>query len=218
MRRFSWQTAVVLLAVAVSAAADEPATLPESPAGKRDREFVAAFNGGDADALKKFHTNSTAPDQAAGRADRDLQFGRNNGKLQLLSVPKATDQEITLLARTDLTEAVVEISLQFEREAPHRLTRIALRPGKAPAVKRAKPITDEEIVLALDGLVRKLTAADRFSGTVLLAKGDASIYRNAVGLASVSFQVPNRIDTKFNLGSMNKMLTAVAVAQLAQQG
>jgi hypothetical protein len=106
--------------------------LPDSPAGRRAREFVAAFNGGDLEALKKFHTDSTAPDQAASRAERDRQFGRNNGKLLLVGVPKAMDQEITLLARTDLTESVVEISLQFEREAPHRLTRIALRPGKAP--------------------------------------------------------------------------------------
>jgi D-alanyl-D-alanine carboxypeptidase len=53
---------------------------------------------------------------------------------------------------------------------------------------------------------------------VLLVKGDATLYRKAVGLASVSFQAPNKIDTKFNLGSMNKMLTAVAVAQLAQRG
>jgi CubicO group peptidase (beta-lactamase class C family) len=37
-------------------------------------------------------------------------------------------------------------------------------------------------------------------------------------LASRAFQAPNRLDTKFNLGSMNKMFTAVAVAQLAQQG
>lgn len=31
-------------------------------------------------------------------------------------------------------------------------------------------------------------------------------------------EVPNRPDTKFNLGSMNEMFTAVAIAQLAQQG
>ena len=30
--------------------------------------------------------------------------------------------------------------------------------------------------------------------------------------------LPNRIDTKFNLGSMNKMFTSVAVAQLVEQG
>src|SRR4051794_2986560 len=106
MRRLSWLPVVVLLTLAAPAAADQPVTLPDTPAGKRAREFVAAFNGGDFDALKKFHANSTAPDQAASRAERDRQFGRNNGKLQLLGVPKATDEEVTLLARADLTEAV----------------------------------------------------------------------------------------------------------------
>jgi CubicO group peptidase (beta-lactamase class C family) len=208
----------VLLALAVSATAAQSVTLPDTPAGKRAGEFVAAFNSRDLETLKKFHTNSTSSEQAARRAERDIQFGRNNGKLQLLDVPKATDQEITLLARTDLTESVVEISLQFEKEAPHRLVRLGLRPGKAPAEKRAKPLTEDEIVQSLDRLVQKLAAADRFSGAVLLVKGESPLYRKAFGLASVSFQAPNRIDTKFNLGSMNKMLTAVAIAQLAQQG
>jgi CubicO group peptidase (beta-lactamase class C family) len=30
--------------------------------------------------------------------------------------------------------------------------------------------------------------------------------------------VPNRVDTRFNLGSMNKMFTAVAIAQLVERG
>ena len=91
MRCQSWLP-VVLLALAAPAAADEPVTLPDTPAGRRAGEFVAAFNGGDLEALKKFHANSAAPDQAASRAERDRQFGRNNGKLRLLAVPKATDQ------------------------------------------------------------------------------------------------------------------------------
>jgi len=41
------------------------------------------------------------------------------------------------------------------------------------------------------------------------------IFKKAYGLANKSFNVPNQIDTKFNLGSMNKMFTAVAIAQLA---
>ena len=30
--------------------------------------------------------------------------------------------------------------------------------------------------------------------------------------------MPNTLDTKFNLGSMNKMFTAVTIAQLVEQG
>jgi CubicO group peptidase (beta-lactamase class C family) len=53
---------------------------------------------------------------------------------------------------------------------------------------------------------------------VLLAKDGKVLFKNAYGLASKRFDVPNRIDTKFNLGSMNKMFTAVAVAQLVERG
>jgi CubicO group peptidase (beta-lactamase class C family) len=37
-------------------------------------------------------------------------------------------------------------------------------------------------------------------------------------MAEKGFSVPNRPDTKFNLGSMNKMFTSVAIAQLVEAG
>jgi CubicO group peptidase (beta-lactamase class C family) len=40
----------------------------------------------------------------------------------------------------------------------------------------------------------------------------------ACGEASKRFHVPNKIDTKFNLGSMNKMFTSTAVMQLVDGG
>lgn len=75
----------------------------------------------------------------------------------------------------------------------------------------SKPWFDE-----LDAFVLKQVAADRFSGCVLIAQGEAPIFRKAYGLASKRFKVPNQVDTKFNLGSVNKVLTKVAVMQLAE--
>lgn len=63
-----------------------------------------------------------------------------------------------------------------------------------------------------------LSADDSFSGTVLIAKDGKPILKKAYGLANRSFQVQNKTDTKFNLGSMNKMFTAVAVLQLVEKG
>ena len=40
----------------------------------------------------------------------------------------------------------------------------------------------------------------------------------AVGIANRDFDVPVTRDTKFNLGSMNKMMTAVACLQLVESG
>jgi D-alanyl-D-alanine carboxypeptidase len=63
-----------------------------------------------------------------------------------------------------------------------------------------------------------LDAKDQFSGVVLIAKDGGPILEKEYGLANRSYDIPNRIDTKFNLGSMNKMFTAVAILQLVEQG
>jgi len=66
--------------------------------------------------------------------------------------------------------------------------------------------------------MQRLCARDVFSGTVLIAKDDNVLYSHACGEASKRFHVPNNIDTKFNLGSMNKMFTSTSIVQLEERG
>ncbi len=75
----------------------------------------------------------------------------------------------------------------------------------------------EKQLTDINKLVKDLTTRDEFSGTVLIAKGDKIIYQKAVGLANQEQNTPNNIETKFNIGSMNKMFTSVAIAQLAEK-
>ena len=70
----------------------------------------------------------------------------------------------------------------------------------------------------LDGYLQEAVARDTFSGAVLVAKNGQPIFTKAYGLANKAANSPNRADTKFDLGSMNKMFTAVAIAQLAERG
>jgi D-alanyl-D-alanine carboxypeptidase len=66
--------------------------------------------------------------------------------------------------------------------------------------------------------IEDLAAKDQFCGAVLIAKDGVPLLKEAYGLANRSYEVPNRVDTKFNLGSMNKMFTAVNILQLVEQG
>lgn len=66
--------------------------------------------------------------------------------------------------------------------------------------------------------LNQLVEADEFSGAVLVAKDQNILFQQAYGMAHQSYGILNRIDTKFNLGSMNKMVTAVAIVQLVEQG
>ena len=56
-----------------------------------------------------------------------------------------------------------------------------------------------------------------FSGVVLIAKDGIPTFHKAYGFASKRFNVPNKLDTKFNIGSINKMFTSVAILQLIEQ-
>jgi len=70
----------------------------------------------------------------------------------------------------------------------------------------------------LDVYAQSLTEENSFSGVVLVARDGKPIFHKAYGLASKNFQVPNRLDTKFNIGSLNKLFTSVAISQLAARG
>jgi len=62
------------------------------------------------------------------------------------------------------------------------------------------------------------TRAGGFSGVAMIARGDAVQIVKAYGLADRSADRRNTVETRFNLGSINKTFTAIAVAQLIQQG
>jgi CubicO group peptidase (beta-lactamase class C family) len=73
-------------------------------------------------------------------------------------------------------------------------------------------------VAGLAAEVDSLAAASAFSGAVLLDKGGQTLFWRAAGMASREQQRPNRIDTRFDLGSINKIFTHVAILQLESQG
>jgi 7,8-dihydropterin-6-yl-methyl-4-(beta-D-ribofuranosyl)aminobenzene 5'-phosphate synthase len=93
--------------------------------------------------------------------------------------------------------------------------RVLVIEGEAPATATPVPVPAADPLI---DAIADLAAAEQFSGAVLVAKDGAPVYMAAHGLASRSPDVPNQTDTRFNLGSMDKMFTAVAVMQLVEQG
>src|SRR5215470_12483148 len=96
-------------------------------------------------------------------------------------------------------------------------TVVATPAGAACQKSRAtrKP-NEAELAERIDALIKKLVAKDEFSGCALIARDGKALLRKAAGLASKEFNVPNQPDTKFNVASMGKMFTGVAVAQEAK--
>jgi CubicO group peptidase (beta-lactamase class C family) len=66
--------------------------------------------------------------------------------------------------------------------------------------------------------LRAEAATESFSGVALIAKDGEPVFHEAYGYADKNADLPNRLDTKFNLGSINKLFTTVAVYQLLEAG
>lgn len=62
--------------------------------------------------------------------------------------------------------------------------------------------------------LKSLASEKQFSGTVLISKDDNIILKEAYGMADIERQIANKIDTKINIGSINKVFTQVCVMQL----
>src|SRR5688572_16300835 len=79
-------------------------------------------------------------------------------------------------------------------------------------------MSEAEAVAAIRPYLDALVQRDLFSGTVLLAKNDKTLFLESFGMANKDFGIPNTADTKYNIGSINKIFTQVALMQLRDEG
>ena len=92
--------------------------------------------------------------------------------------------------------------------------------AQSPGLSPPEPAKSEESQSRqeIQGYLDSLAADNKLSGVIVVAKDGVPIASKAAGEASKAKKSAIRLDTKFNLGSMNKMFTGVAIAQLAQAG
>jgi len=79
-------------------------------------------------------------------------------------------------------------------------------------------IKADDLTQKIDKLVNDYTALGTFSGTVLVAKDGNVIYEKASGMEDREANKPLTMSSRFNIGSMGKTFTAVAIMQYVEQG
>ncbi|HSK72098.1 MAG TPA: serine hydrolase domain-containing protein [Pyrinomonadaceae bacterium] len=192
---------------------------PGDAAEQRARAYIEAINSSDRAAWRKFinENYSKASLERMPLEARLNNFARiydetRGGSLQ--SLQRIKPNEVETIVKANLTGLGLELVFQVEEQSPFYLSSIRFRPQNLAG----KKLSDKEMTQELDAFLKKLGGADVFSGTVLLAHGDRVLFEKAYGEANKDFKAPNNINTKFNLGSMNKMFTSVAIAQLVEAG
>ena len=216
------RTVVVMLVFLVAGlsvvAAQPPTSAPPTDPDQIVRELVRAMNGGSMRSFVEGRFLNEGPDGVPvdERLERLERLKHTFGELSIRSVDTAKAGEPSALVQSGRTELWSQLTV-FLSGTPPRIRGIRLAPTPAPDAPQRR-LSDAEIVSELKGYVERMASRDIFSGTILLAKTGKPLYRAAFGEANKDFGVRNTIDTKFNLGSMNKMFTSVAILQLAEAG
>jgi D-alanyl-D-alanine carboxypeptidase len=104
---------------------------------------------------------------------------------------------------------------------PGKLAQASAFPMDDPALYAALPktaATRAQMAQAIGTTLDRMVKADDFSGCVTVVERDATVFDACRGEAERNFRARIDHNTKFHIGSMDKMFTAVAIGQLVEAG
>jgi CubicO group peptidase (beta-lactamase class C family) len=224
--------ALALLPLATRAQNPGP---PDGPDRRRiegyGEAYVAALNSGSEEArLKAIRAiYSSASLAEPGEARISAQMARlleDMGRLEyhhsdLVAFERGASTSYVLHAYVRQKGGKMWNDLQFrvEPNPPHKINALVfIASVSEPVTLPNGPITDARTLEWLNGYIDTLVARDDLAGSLLLVVGERVLCERAFGYADAARTTKATPDTRFNLGSGDKMFTAVAVAQLAENG
>lgn len=205
------------------AAPTNPGTIPDTAPGRLFRGWLEAFNRGEEAHLQDFiaaHYSETVLNgqTPAERVKRALAFRADiGGSNEVVRVERSTPTEIEILCNEKDGLEFLKVSFAIDPQKPE-LIAMARFETMPPPADLLPPLPLPELAKDIDKRLMPLAAAGDFSGVVLLAKDGKPMFEKPYGYANREEKLPNTLDTRFRLGSQNKMFTSVAIAQLVEQG
>jgi CubicO group peptidase (beta-lactamase class C family) len=227
-------TAALSALLSVPAAAQQPgeisyhdeSMLPAGKKGEQIEKVIEAFNSNDPERVKRLvETEFTAEFRGMAPLAEHLnvfrQFYRETGGLDFHSIRTyvpAREGETVVILKDRNFDAWRAFTVWFDDSDEYRIAGIRFNDARTPTDVEEPRLSEAQALEEAARIVRRICERDAFSGTVLIARTDEVLFTHACGEASKRFHVPNDLETRFNLGSMNKMFTATAIAQLVERG
>ena len=196
-----------------------PSAFAQTPAREQLKRFLTAVNSGDRPTLEQYAKASFSPNyRDSPSVDDALIMHKFTGGLDVLELTDLAPNVVKGWVRTRDSDGVMELAVEVEKEKPHRLEYFKVSWGTTPAKYFPRRLSEAAAIEAARAEAARRTAAGKFSGALLVARGNTILLREAFGLADRHKNIPNAIDTRFRTASTSKMFTAVAILRLVQDG
>lgn len=175
-------------------------------------EYLAPANAGDAKLLEAFQ-KTYAPERPEF-VERTLAILEQTGGFVLAAVGESEPRRLSGKLKERKSGNYADFTLMVTDTDPPRFAGMRLMPANPPAAEAAEPVPFDRLLQMLD----EQAGRTGFHGAILIARDGKPVLRKAYGLADRAGRKPNTPETRFRIGSMNKMFTAVAVLQLVEKG
>ena len=216
---------VLLLLIANAIFGADPTKLPETAPGQLMQEWLDALNRADAAALAKFAEEHYTPPLFHGRSANEIgqaqkEMRQTMGAFAPYRIEQNTPTELSVVLKADngFVPRFSRLSYTVDPANPAKLQARKIAMIATPLEAAPKRMSAVDVAKELEPKLEELVRKDAFSGTALIAKDGKLIWQKAYGLQDREAKTPVNLETRFRLGSMNKMFTAVAIAQLVEAG
>ena len=202
--------------------AQQTTQFPETIIGKRAEAYISAFNNSDESAMFTFIIDNIS--------DASLKLHGIDQRMKLFKFMKNTYQHLSVVKVHLINEHSLSTSVQakngeqlqfvfeFEENNPYKLNLIRVEMGDSKNEDQSEKVPEGELVHTLEKYLTELSQQEKFSGVVLIEKNNEPLFEKAYGQSNKENNTINNLETKFNLGSINKIFTKIAIAQLIEQG
>jgi CubicO group peptidase (beta-lactamase class C family) len=179
------------------------------------KEFEVAFNGGwsEMDRFERQHWVEPALRPIDERQGRYMTRHRGMGRIRMHRVELEGDQMVALV-QTEFGDWM-KCFFVFG-DGGHRLLDVRLLQAAGPQSERG-PQSEQEFTSDLDAFLGRFAKEGGFSGAVLVARRGEVIFEKAYGEARREPSTPNQVSTRFNIASVDKILTATVVFELIEE-
>src|SRR5882724_698107 len=197
-------------------AAAAQAEVPNTPAARQFQAWLDAFNSGDRSKLLAF-LEKNYPDHAK-EIDGELRFRGMTGGFDFKKAGDSEAAKFSGILKEHDSDQFARFTMEVDPAEPYHIRKFDLDAIARPAEFPMPRMSEAQALAALRTEIDRQVAADRFAGAVTVSKHGKPVFSNAYGSSDREKKTLNELNTRFRIGSMNKMFTAVCVLQLVQNG
>jgi len=214
MRHLFALSALFLSTTAFAENPPVPANIPDTPAGHFITVFLNAYNSADPKQLEHYNAlyNRKSPPQTW------LDMHDMTGRITPMRAVSKGPNEITVLLAAEKGDGFWQEKASIDPTDPMKVVDAGLGQTDRPPEFAVPRVPHAELDRMMARKLAQDVAADRFAGTIMVERHGKLIYQSASGLADRAAKVPVTMDTRFRIGSANKMFTSISVMQLVEKG